>query len=246
MNCRNCGYEVDRKFCSNCGQNSIVGRIKLTTVLSELSESVFQINKGFFYTLKELFTRPGKSIKEFLIGKRKYHFKPIAYVLTLSTVYFLITQFTNQNTWIDDGITGWINGITETNTEEDIPKFANWLAKNYAYTTLIFLPLFSLASYLSFFKFHKNYLEHIVLNSYITGQQAIFYSLFAIGKSVIGGDVIEIFSFLVAISYTFWVFWQFFSEGNRMMNILRSTMTYILYLIFSLGFLLILLGINEL
>lgn len=245
MNCRNCGHKIDGKFCSNCGQNSKVGRINLATVLNEFSEGVFQINKGFFYTLRALFARPGKSLQEFLDGKRKNHFKPIAYVLTLSTLYFLITQVTHQNTWIDDAITGWMNGATEESSRAGIPKIATWFAKNYAYTTLILLPLFSLASYLSFLKFGKNYLEHFVINSYITGQQAILYSLFAIGKTVIGSDAIEAFSLFVAISYTFWVFWQFFSEGNRMMNILRSIMTYVLYLIFSLGFLLALMGINE-
>ena len=113
MNCRNCGHTVDGKFCSNCGQNSKVGRINLPAVLNEFSESIFQINKGFFYTLRELCIRPGESLKEFLNGKRKNHFKPIAYLLTLSTLYFLITQATNQNTWIEDLITGWMNGATE-------------------------------------------------------------------------------------------------------------------------------------
>ena len=246
MNCKNCGHKINGKFCSNCGQNSKVGSINLATVLNELSEGVFQINKGFFYTLSSLSTRPGKSLKEFLDGKRKDHFKPIAYVLTLSTLYFLITQVTNQNTWIADVITGWMNGAAEQNSEAGIPKIASWFAKNYAYATLILLPLFSFASYLSFYKFGKNYLEHIVINSYITGHQAILYSLFAIGATIIDGDLMEWLSLLAAISYTFWVFWQFFSAGNRMINILRSTMTYILYLIFSLGFLLVLMGINEL
>lgn len=244
MNCRNCGHTVDGKFCSNCGQNSKVGRINLPAVLNEFSESIFQINKGFFYTLRELCIRPGESLKEFLNGKRKNHFKPIAYLLTLSTLYFLITQATNQNTWIEDLITGWMNGATEPNAGVGIPKIATWFAKNYAYTTLILLPLFSLASFLSFFKFGKNYFEHFVINSYITGQQAILYALFAIVETVSKSDAIEAFSLLGVIPYTFWVFWQFFSEGNRTMNILRSIMTYILYLIFSLGFLLALMGLN--
>lgn len=245
MNCKNCGHIVDGKFCSNCGQNSKVGRINLPAILNEFSESIFHINKGFFYTLRELCTRPGKSIREFLHGKRKNHFKPIAYVLTLSTLYFLITQVTNQNTWAEDIMTGWMNGATEQNAGAGIPKIATWFAKNYAYTALMLLPLFSLASYLSFFKFGKNYFEHFVINSYITGQQAILYALFAIVETVAKSDAVEAFSLLGVIPYTFWVFWQFFSEGNRTMNILRSIMTYILYLIFSLGLLLVLMGLKE-
>lgn len=246
MNCKNCKNKVNGNFCSNCGQNSNVNRINFSNFKNELLESVFQINRGFFFTLRELFTRPGNSLNEYLNGKRKSHFKPLTYLLTLSTLYFLTTQMTNQNTWIDDSITGWMNGVTGQNPELEIPEMAKWFASNYAYTTIFLLPVFSLASYFSFLKFGKNYLEHIVLNSYVTGHQAIIYSFFAITGTFIKSDVLEGVSLLVAILYTFWVFKQFFLGDSIMLNILRTIMTYILYLIFSLGLLIMLAGINEL
>jgi len=178
-----------------------------------------------------------------LNGKRKNHFKPIAYLLTLSTLYFLIAQITNQNTWIDDLITGWINGATGQNSETEIPKFAKWFAENYAYSTLLLTPVFSLASYLSFLKFDKNYLEHVVINSYITGHQSIFYSFFAIAGTFIESEVIASFPLLLAILYNFWVFWQLFINGNRAMNLLRIILTYILYLIFCIGLLVLMAAI---
>jgi hypothetical protein len=246
MNCKNCGFRVEGNFCSHCGQKSTVSRIDFSNFLKEVSESFFQINKGFFYTLRELFVRPGNSLNEFLDGKRKSHFKPIAYLLTLSTVYFLTTQITNQNTWIGDVVTGWLEGAAEQNSNAAIPEIAAWFLTNYAYLTLLLLPVFSLASYISFFKFGKTYLEHVVVNSYLTGHQAIFYSLFVLGRTVTDSDVMEMLPLLVAVSYTFWVFWQFFSAGNRTLNILRSILTYVLYLIFSFLLLGILVGISEL
>lgn len=246
MNCKNCGHSIDGKYCSHCGQSSKVDRINLPNFLNEITEGVFQINKGFFYTIRELFLRPGDSLKEFLSGKRKRHFKPIAYVLTLSTLYFLIAQITDQNTWMDDLISGWINGATGHPQVAQAPTILIWLSNNYAYLSLLLLPIFSLASYLSFLKSGTNYLEHIVINSYVTGHQAIFYSLFAIVRTVTESDVIEVISLLVAVSYACWVFWQFFSEGNRTINILCSIMTYILYLLFSIGLLFALMAvINE-
>ncbi len=158
-------------------------------------------------------------------------------MIILSTVYFLITRITNQNTLIGDIITGWLKGATGQAPNESIPEIANWFLTNYAYLTLFLVPVFSFASYLSFFKFRKTYLEHVVINSYITGQQAIIYSFFAIIGTFLRSEVIEVFPIIMAISYTFWVFWYFFRNGNRMMNLLRSTMTYILYSIFSLGLL---------
>jgi recombinational DNA repair protein RecR len=71
MNCKNCGHIVKDNFCSRCGQNSRVDKINLLNFLNEISESVFQVNQGLFFTFKALVTRPGNSIKEFLNGKRE-------------------------------------------------------------------------------------------------------------------------------------------------------------------------------
>lgn len=245
MNCKNCNREVHGNFCSHCGQSSKIKRINLSNFLSEVSASLFQVNKGFFFTQRELFVRPGKSLEEFLNGKRKNHFKPIAYALTLSTLYFLIVQLTQQNTWMDDAITGWMNAATEIDSTLKVPKMGLWLAKNYAYSTLLLLPVFSLASYLSFFPFKKNYLEHIVVNAYITGHQALLYSIFALIGTIVEFDLLESLPLLVAVAYTFWVFWQLFSDGNRFVNILRSALTYLLYFIFSVGVLMTLIVIGE-
>ncbi|MEZ4777168.1 MAG: DUF3667 domain-containing protein [Bacteroidia bacterium] len=242
MNCRNCGHTVNDQFCSKCGQKSNVSRINFTNFIDEVSQSLLQIDKGFFYTLKELSVRPGNTLKEYLDGKRISHFKPIAYLLTLSTVYFFITKVTDQNTLIGDLVQGWMNGASELHSNVEIPNIASWFLANYAYTALLLLPIFSLASYIAFLTFQKTYLEHVVLNAYITGHQALLYSFFAVIGTVTGSPIFEMLPAFVAVSYTFWVFWQFFSPGNRAMNILRSLMTYSLYLILStmlLGFLMI-------
>jgi hypothetical protein len=242
MNCKNCGKIVQDKYCSHCGQSSNVDKITTSNLVLELYESVFQINRGFFYTLKNLFKRPGNSITEYLNGSRKRHFKPITYVLTLSTIYFLISQISGQNTWMDDLISGFSSGAYDS---EEIPAILVWFSKNFAYTTLLLLPVFSFASYIAFLGLGRNYLEHIVINSYTTGQQAIFYSLFTILKTFIDSEIMESLPVLIAFSYTLWVFRQLFKKGSRFANILRSILTYILYLIFSFGILLTVMGISE-
>ena len=160
--CKNCGKDFNGKFCNECGQNSNVDRIDLPKFLEEISDSVLQVNKGFIFTIKELFLRPGTSIKEFLDGRRKNHFKPIAYVLTMSTIYFFISRITHQNTWIDDIIQGFASAEIDYNSGKKVPPIFTWFSKNFAYSALLFLPIFSLASYLIFFKYRLNYLAKMV------------------------------------------------------------------------------------
>lgn len=238
MNCKNCGELVPDKFCGHCGQNSKVGKINFPNFLSDLSQSVFLVNSGFFYTLLNLFKRPGYAIKDFLDGKRKKHFKPMAFVLVLSTFYFLISRISGGNTWLKDVMVGFTT--YDSGSIESMTSSMTWFSNNFAYTSLLLVPIFSLASFVSFSGKGRNYLEHIVLNAYIAGQQAIIYVFFMLLMMFIDLKALEPVPVLSSMFYTFWVFWQFFDEGNRIVNVIRSIATYIIYMILSSGFLFIL------
>lgn len=238
MNCKNCDNKVFGNFCTHCGQNTKVNKLNLSNFLTELSDSVFQVNRGLFYTIKKLFTKPGHTIREFLEGKRKEHFKPIAFVLILSTVYFIVSQIFDTPTLIDDFLSGFSSAGEERSFPTDSSAILKWLSNNYAYTILLLLPVFSLASYISFLGSGQNYLEHIVINSFITGQQAIFYTFFmVIGVLIKNKDVIAIAGVITSVIYTFWAFSQYYSNSKRIKIVLRLVLTYILYLVFTSVFL---------
>lgn len=245
MNCKNCEEILQGKYCHQCGQRADVGRITLKSLVSDFSNGVLQLNRGFFYTLIALFRNPGKSIAEYLSGKRKKYFKPLTYVLTLSTIYFLISQFTGQNTWLNEFLSGALSEAYDLDEGGEIPSALTWFSKNYAYATILLLPVFSLASRISFTGLGRTYLEHIVTNSFITGQQAIFYLIFAVVTSFHETYYTDYIPVLLSLTYTFWVYWKLFKAGNRILNILRSIVTYGLYILFSILLFLLVRSIIE-
>ncbi|MCF6280506.1 MAG: DUF3667 domain-containing protein [Flavobacteriaceae bacterium] len=186
-------------------------------------------------TSKELFTRPGHAIRDFIQGKRKEYFKPIAYVLTLSTIYFLVSQISDSPTLIDDFLSGATGGVQG---KDSIAKFpiVEWLSDNYAYTTLLLIPIFSLASFISFLGLERNYLENIVINSYITGQQAILYSLFmVIGAFFNINDFTTLAAVIISVLFNFWTYVQFFNNAKKGLVIIRLFLTYLLfYILFTI------------
>lgn len=233
MHCKNCGNIFEGKFCNQCGQNSRVDKLTLRSFLEELSDSIFQVNHGLFFTIKVLFTRPGHSIREFLNGQRKEYFKPIAFALTLSTIYFLVSQLSDSPTLLDDFLSGYSDGGEERDFTTEKSPIISWLSNNYAYTTLLLIPIFSLASYISFLGLKKNYLEHIVINSFITGQQAIFYSFFMIiGVLTEKEDFTVLAAVLISTLFNFWAFIQFYQTEKKVLVILRVMLTYILFYFF--------------
>lgn len=209
----------------------MVDKINLSNFIDEVSVSMFQINRGLMFTIKELFVRPGHGIRDYLDGKRKNYFKPIAYAFTLSTIYFLLSQLVENETFVSDFLTGYSNGSTGSDEEADQLVLLKWLAKNYSYTILLLLPVYSLASYMAFRGAAVNYLEHCVLNAYITGQQALIYILSALISVLTGNtDLLIFLTLMVSVFYAFLVFLQFFSDKSRLGVILRSSMAYLLSL----------------
>lgn len=233
MQCKNCGEVVEGNYCGQCGQSITVSRITVPTILRDLISVFLQIDRGFIHTVKQLSINPGNSIRLYLQGQRRAYFKPVSYVLILSTVYFLITKTVGAATRLDDFLIGFSNGASEKGGEEGLITQVEWFAENYAYTTLLLLPVFSLASYISFISFKTNYAEHLVLNAYITGQQAIIYSLFALVMFVGDFYYLEPIPLILAVLYTMWVFNGFFEQENRVLVVLRTLLTYLIYYILS-------------
>src|SRR4051812_15937136 len=52
--CLNCGYEVINNFCSNCGQSTATHRLSIGHfVVHDLIHSIWHVDRGIFFTLKE-------------------------------------------------------------------------------------------------------------------------------------------------------------------------------------------------
>ncbi len=226
MKCKNCGDSLEGNFCKNCGQKSDIRKINFRYLLDEIPNSIFQVNRGLLFTVKALFTRPGHSIREFLEGKRKNHFKPIAFLLLTSSLYIIINHLIGHETFVGD----FIQGIKMSSKNDDI-EIINWLYKNQTYLIFGTIPFFSLASFLAFFKSGYNYVEHFVLNLYITGQQVVIYIIFSFISDANRNDAIILLPILLGTLLNIWAFIQFFHKVNIFKKILLIIATYIIYII---------------
>ncbi|MFV0573623.1 MAG: DUF3667 domain-containing protein [Xanthomarina gelatinilytica] len=97
MNCKNCNNAFDGNFCNQCGQKVTYGKITFKEVFVSFTDS-FNLERGFFLTLKLLIINPKKVLAEYLSGKRKTYFNPIKFFLiTLSINVFIASVITNSN-----------------------------------------------------------------------------------------------------------------------------------------------------
>jgi hypothetical protein len=90
IQCKNCGTTIHAKFCPNCGQKTTVQRITMRDTLSDFSDTIFSVDAPLFYTIKMLCLHPGTMLREFLAGKRKRYYKPVAFFVLMTIIYLLV------------------------------------------------------------------------------------------------------------------------------------------------------------
>jgi len=95
-NCLNCGTTLKASFCESCGQKSSTKRFTVSQLItSDFLVSIFSLEKGFLFTLKSLFTKPGYLVREYVEGKRNTYFHFLTFLLIILAISVFISEFSN-------------------------------------------------------------------------------------------------------------------------------------------------------
>jgi len=166
------------------------------------------VHGGLFYSARELFTRPGHAIRDYIEGKRVRHYKPISMLVVLATFYGLFYY-----TFEIDMFSGNNDGLF------DYEMVNEWIGHHFPIVILMQLPVFALASYLVFRKQGYNYYEHIILNSFFSAQKTWFRMfvmlvLVAIGRKDNFTQVSN-WMFFPELFLMLWSYGQFFKDMSK-------------------------------
>lgn len=175
-NCLNCNNELVGKFCSKCGQKSDTHRLDWHYLWHDLPHSILHLDKGIFFTIKELTVRPAATIKEFLAGKRVNHFRPLMYLLITGTLAGLIYS----NVHIESAF------AKDAETQALIEKYQQYQGKFYNVINLILMPLQALICWFFFRKF-INYIEIFTVLCFLIGHMNLLAFLSLIVPFAGGG-----------------------------------------------------------
>lgn len=233
-NCLNCNAKINGQFCSNCGQSSVTHKINLHYLWHDIQHGLLHFDKGILYTTKELFTRPGNSIREFLDGKRVNHFKPISLVIILAGIYSLLSHFFHLNLFSNYyEMKGSGIGYNEFKTSVD--KLSEWLSQHYSILALLQIPVFSIGTYLMFKKEGYNFIEHLVINSFIAGQKLILHIVtfpiyFWLNKTTFSRPVDQLID-TIGYVLAFWTIFQLFKGVKGFKRIWKTLFSLIIPLL---------------
>lgn len=235
--CLNCGTALHDRYCSHCGQSADTHTINAHFLWHEVQHGFLHVDKGILFTARELFTRPGHSIRGFIEGKRVRHFKPVALVLLLAGIYGFCSHLLHI-----DVLAGTVRvdstGPDAGAVQERVKGISEWVAAHYWIVALAQLPLWAAATRLAFFRAGYNYFEHFVLHAYLVGQRLLLHIValplhYALnGKPALAAAnrVLDWIGILLLV----WALFQFFhrvGRGRRILLILLSCLLMLLLVV---------------
>lgn len=122
--CLNCGEEISKIYCSNCGQEKECHH-RFHHLFTHFVYDFVHYDHSFWRTLKVLFISPGKLTVEYLSGKRRSFVSPFSLYIFISIFSFFIISFIPFSKAIEDRMkidTSTLYGINFEDTE-DIESF---------------------------------------------------------------------------------------------------------------------------
>lgn len=160
--CLNCGAALAGPFCAQCGQSAHTHRFTAAHLLHELPHSVWHVDRGLPYTIKEMLVRPGRTMRRYLAGQRVDLFRPVALVLLLAGVAsFLLLALHLER--IQPG------HPPVTPAEHKTAAAGQLVFKHFAWFTLALLPLYALLSWAMLRRLRYNFVEHFMANAFVFG-----------------------------------------------------------------------------
>ncbi len=92
ITCLNCDTKYEGKRCPECGQRASVGRLTLKQVFAEVPRAILDFQGRYWETIRDIVVNPGKMVKAYSAGKRKYYVSPIQFYFFFATIGLLMNE----------------------------------------------------------------------------------------------------------------------------------------------------------
>lgn len=149
-----CNTPINAKFCPNCGQKYDPHPLDAKSVFTDLLDQLFSLENSLWANIRIALLYPGKLIHNYWDGFRRYYYSPARFLGIAALLISLNYIFGNKFIYfqVED------SGLSE--------QFI---------LLIILLSLFSISSYLIYWKFRRNFNEHLVMNMYIISLWTIIF-----------------------------------------------------------------------
>ena len=236
--CANCDRAIvgsGQKFCPACGQPTPARRIDWHFLGHEIEHSVLHMDRGIFYSLKELMLRPGHLMRDYIEGRRANQVKPLLLLMITAAAVVFLSKYLLAGDVLGSAFV--VTGGETTGTGvavkfdallvEVFTAVRDWTNAHYAAAALLLLPLEAAAFRLAFRGMGLNYPEWLVLIAYITAQAFVITAVTIVLRHWL--PQAQAWGIWLSIVYALFSLAQFFKSYPRWQSVLRGIFGFVLY-----------------
>jgi hypothetical protein len=214
MECKNCNTIFKGNYCNNCGQKAGAERFTLKHLPGEFLHGFFHVHGGLIFTIKELFIRPGVTLRGYISGRRVDYFNPFTFLVLISIAGGFVYKWS--------GIPDHINQNFLASGET-----IRFTGKYFSYRMLLTIPAYALICSIIYRSFKYNFAEHLIINTFLISQSIVLMVIWMVISSLVqpGNLVFEILfigAFISFILYQVVVFFRLFNTGNIILRWIKA------------------------
>ncbi|MFK5856836.1 MAG: DUF3667 domain-containing protein, partial [Bacteroidota bacterium] len=222
--------------CSQCGQPTSTGEISFKETINNFFTIAFALEGPLWLTIRLLITNPGKLYREYIGGKRKTYYKPVAFFILIAAIYLIL------RVWINfDPLEGVNNDLAELPINSEVVNRLMEVIRlmegniNYQLILLVFSIGISLKL---FFRKKYNLAEYTSIGLYITGVYALVRTIamffLKFGYVEVAYVKIDDFEFGALILFIFYSSFSLFQKKNLSSVVKYALVSFFSYFLYSI------------
>lgn len=190
-NCLNCGSNVERKYCPECGQENIEIHDNFFHMAGHFIADYLHYDSKFLQSLRILIAKPGYLTKKYLEGKRVMYIHPLRLFFFITIIMVLLANAYHKKYQLRIGNESSVkisddeqNKTHSKNDELKEPEIVEKISRGFdnisyylKYISFFLLPVYAFAFKLLYIRRKNYYVDHLVYTLHL---QSFVYLAFCI------------------------------------------------------------------
>jgi hypothetical protein len=230
--CHNCGTPLAGHYCHECGQKRGAARFTFARLLHEIPHAILHVDRGLPATLRALARHPGRTINDYLDGRRVRYFNPLTLlVLMAGLTAFAYSSYPFEYAALNTNLTASLGA--------KYAEFGRLNFRFYSLTLLLYLPAATVINWVCFAGMepsrNRNFGEHLIVNAYVFGFFTLLMLLaFPFYALANGGPwfawVWSLAGLFIVAYHAVMLYATFHTPGKSASTLLRAVVAVLVYL----------------
>lgn len=201
-------------------EERVIHRVSFSRLMESIVDA-FNLDRGLIFTLKRLFTEPGRLTRDYLFTGRFHYTPPVRMLIVSTTLVLILVAYSKSSATFMDGMG---DGLDRSNREQVQKFFQDY----YNIILWLFIPVSGFFTWLFNRRSPFNYAENLILQTYLAVIGNILFIVMALDRLIPGEWLVGLYLLASTVYYALG-YKQFFEKKWG-----RAILEFIVIFVFSI------------